>query len=97
MKRMIAAALISIALSAGLSARAQVRSNAQLIQVEGQASSVQYYCTVNGVVYPVDFSNNIWAINPATGLWFIIGHLYSTPNGFVAVNYLNVQYPAFCQ
>lgn len=95
MKRMIATLVVGIAIATGMTLRAQDRTNAHVVRV--QAASVQFNCNVNGVVYPVDYANNIWAINPANGLWFIIGHLYATPNGFVAVNYLGVQYAAVCQ
>jgi hypothetical protein len=95
MKSIFAATVVSIALALGLSAHAQDRYTPHLVKV--QATSVQWNCNVNGVVYPVDYANNIWAINPATGLWFVIGHLYTTPTGFIAINYLGVQYVAVCQ
>jgi hypothetical protein len=92
---MIATLIVGIAIATGITLRAQDGINAHVVRV--QAESVQYNCSVNGVVYPVDYANNIWAINPANGLWSIIGHLYATPNGFVAVTSLGVRYSAVCQ
>ena len=99
MKRMIATVIAGVVIAAGMAAHAQERAGAYFMRAAaaGQAASVQFNCNVNGVVYPVDYANNIWAINPATGLWFIIGHLYATPGGFVAVNNAGVQYLAVCQ
>lgn len=98
MKRMIATVIAGVAIAAGTAMHAQDRTNAHLVKAEGvgQAASVQLNCNVNGVVYPVDFANNIWAINPATRLWFIIGHLYATTAGFVAVDPAGNHYPAAC-
>jgi len=99
MNRMIATLVAGVVIAAGMSMNAQDRTSGQFVRVDGvgQAASVRFNCNVNGVVYPVDYANNIWAINLANGLWFIIGRLYATPNGFVAVNYLGVRYPAVCE
>ena len=39
---------------------------------------------INGVKYPVDDSNWIWARNPY-GPWVVVGHIVSTPDGDIAI------------
>ena len=50
-------------------------------------------CKVNGVTYPVDGFYNVWAVN-AYG-WYIIGHLYTTGNGYAVVSN-GITYGADC-
>jgi len=92
MKRIIAAAIVSFGLAfiqfALPSAYAQGGTNAHLVRIQGagQPVPVARTCNVNGLVYPVDFAGNIWGINLVTGIWFIVGHLYLTTNGPVAID-----------
>lgn len=96
MKRMIATIIVGVVIAAGIGASAQNHPNAQLVRVEGQGPAFTISCTVNGVTYGVDSANNIWGVNLATGQLVIIGHLYVTAYGPVAVDLYGNRYPAYC-
>ena len=93
---MIAAVIVSLAIAVGIGANAQQHNNAQLVRVEAQGTVFLSGCNVNGVNYGVDYANNLWGTNLITGQAVIVGHLYATPGGFVAVDLAGNRYPAAC-
>lgn len=52
-------------------------------------------CSIYGVVYPVDQSFNVWAVN-SYGYWFISGQLVLTGNGYVVVRNDGATFAASC-
>jgi hypothetical protein len=92
MKRLFIMTIISATL---LAARFLYAEPVHLSLIDSVANSgpALMRCTVNGITYPVDSSYNVWGVNVYG--WYIIGHLYSTRDGYAIVNG-GVAYGASC-
>ena len=58
----------------------------------GQAIS----CSVEGAVYPVDGSGQVWAMGNG-GRWFVTGHLVAGPSGSIAVRNDGIRVAGVCE
>ena len=92
MKRIFAIFAIVTALVAGQSASAQSSTRAHM--PVAYTSSAYLNCYVNGVVYPVDSSFNVWAWNGA--VWYIAGELVVTGRGYAVVRNDGLVFAASC-
>ncbi len=57
--------------------------------------AVMIVCNVNGVDYPVDFNYRVWGVN-GDGTWFVVGRIFATPAGSVAVANNRLRFSAAC-
>jgi hypothetical protein len=54
-------------------------------------------CNVNGVIYPEDSNNALWAVN-SFGNWFVIGRVVGPAFGYTtAVRTDGLTFQAYCQ
>ena len=71
-----------------------VTPTAHVIQYSLPPVAVMMVCNINGVKYPVDYSNLIWGKN-GEGNWLIIGQMVYTAYGPVAYS-RGGYYPTTC-
>lgn len=93
MKRILAIFTIAIALVAGPSASAQSLNHPHVSAVT-YTSWAYMNCYVNGVVYPVDGSFNVWAWNGYG--WFIVGELVNNGGRYAVVRNDGLVFAAAC-
>ena len=92
MKRILAIFTIALALVTAHSASAQSLTHARM--PVAYTSSAYLNCYVNGVVYPVDSSFNVWAWNGA--VWYIAGELVVSGRGYAVVRNDGLVFAASC-
>jgi len=70
---------------------------ATLVSIPKASAQVIARCNVNGVIYPEDSNNNLWAVN-GFGQWFVIGQVVGPAFGYTtAVRTDGVTFQAYCQ